>query len=100
MFNREDVYIEHVVLKELHDTRCLLIEAIYLRDDRVGSQPSMRSKLTLFRTRVGQLQILALHMASLAGRNGILHIERQGRLLGERGVLPLIVEKDGTLPFV
>src|ERR1700738_966924 len=39
-------------------------------------------------------------MASLAGGNRILHVERQRRLFGKGRVLPLVVEKNSALPFV
>src|SRR3979490_2795887 len=60
----------------------------------------MRGELAFLCTGVCQLQSFRLHMAGLASGNRILHVERQRRLFGKRGVLPLVVEKDSALPFV
>src|SRR6266702_1739209 len=96
----EDIDIEDAVLEELNYPRGLLVKAVDLWDDRIRTQPPMRSELAFLRTGVCQLQPLALHMAGLAGGNRILHVERQRRLFGEGGVLPLVVEEDSALPFV
>ena len=64
--------------------------------------PSQRweASLTVLGSGVGQLDRFALHVAGLAGGDGVFDVEGKRRLLGEGGVLPLVVERDGALPFV
>src|ERR1700719_1303481 len=77
VLNGKDIDIEDAVLKELHDPRCLLVNAVDLWDDRVGTEPPMRGELALLRAGVREFQALALHMAGLAGGDRILDVERQ-----------------------
>ncbi len=60
----------------------------------------MGGELTVLGSGVGQLYRFALHVTGLAGGDGVFDVEGKRRLLGERRVLPLVVERDGALPFV
>ncbi len=43
---------------------------------------------------------LARHVAGLAGGDGVLAVEGEGRLFGEAGTLPFVVDGEGAEEFV
>ncbi len=99
-FQTEDIHVEHAVLQKLHHCFGLVWILIILRHDGVCAQPAMGSERAILCAVVDALHRLSAHVAGLAGGHRIFDVERQRRLLGERGVLPLVVERDGTLPFI
>ncbi len=96
----KDVDVEDVRLEELRDALGLFLVVIILRDDGVGSKPAMAGELSILCAVVHGLQSFTLHVAGLAGGDDVLLVEGQGRLFGEGGVLPLVIQGDGSLPLV
>ena len=100
----ENIDVQDIGLQVGQDLFRLGRVAVVGGNQRVAAQPAMRGQFALLcagitiRSRSGQE--LPLHVAGLAGGHRILYVEGKRRLFGERGRLPLVVDRERTEPLV
>src|SRR5882757_8530122 len=86
----KEIDVEATCLQKSRGLIELVFVVVVSRNQRVGAEPTVGDKFAILRGIVCGGNFLARHMAGLAGRYGVFHIEGQWRLLGERRDLPLV----------